>query len=80
MLSRVVTVISLCKTHRRFRTFRGSTLPNVPLPEGADVDEERTEQEQEEREETVKDLDVSDEQAEDVKGGLGGRHSPLEKK
>jgi hypothetical protein len=33
------------------------------------VDEERTEQEQDEREETVKDLDVSDEQAEDVKGG-----------
>jgi hypothetical protein len=33
------------------------------------MEEERKDQEQEEREETVKDLEVSDEQAEDVKGG-----------
>ncbi len=33
------------------------------------MEEERKDQEQEEREETVKDLEVSDEQAEDIKGG-----------
>ncbi len=33
------------------------------------MEEERKDQEQEEREETVKDLEVSDEHAEDVKGG-----------
>ena len=33
------------------------------------MEEERKDQEQEEREETVKDLELSDEQAEDVKGG-----------
>lgn len=33
------------------------------------MEEERKDQEQEEREETVQDLEVSDEQAEDVKGG-----------
>jgi len=40
------------------------------------VDEERKEQEQTEPEETIKDLEVSDEQADDVKGGLGGRERP----
>lgn len=34
------------------------------------MEEERKDQEQEEREETVKDLEVSDDQAEDVKGGV----------
>jgi len=33
------------------------------------MEEERKDEEQEEREETVQDLEVSDEQAEDVKGG-----------
>ncbi len=33
------------------------------------MEEERKDEEQGEREETVKDLEVSDEQAEDVKGG-----------
>jgi hypothetical protein len=39
------------------------------------VEEERTEQEQTEPEE-MDDLDVSEEQADDVKGGLGGRERP----
>ncbi len=38
------------------------------------MEEERKDQEEEEREETMKDLDVSDDQAEDVKGGA--RQSP----
>lgn len=33
------------------------------------MEEERKDQEQDEREETVQDLEVSDDQAEDVKGG-----------
>jgi hypothetical protein len=39
------------------------------------VEEERKEQEQPEQEE-MPDLDVSEEQGEDVKGGLGGRMRP----
>lgn len=42
--------------------------------------EQHSKKASEEHEETMKDLDVPDEQAEDVKGGLGGRYSPLEKK
>jgi hypothetical protein len=39
------------------------------------VDEERKDQEQGEQEE-MPDLEVSDDKAEDVKGGLGGRYRP----
>lgn len=38
------------------------------------MEEERKDQEQDEREETVQDLEVSDDEAEDVKGGA--RHAP----
>lgn len=38
------------------------------------MEEERKDQEQDEREETVQDLEVSDDQAEDVKGGA--RYAP----
>lgn len=41
------------------------------------MEEERKDQEQDEREETVQDLEVSDEQAEDVKGGA--RYRPEQK-
>jgi hypothetical protein len=37
------------------------------------MEEERKDEEQEEREETVDDLEVSDEKAEDVKGGARWR-------
>jgi hypothetical protein len=41
------------------------------------VDEERKDQDEEQGEqEEMKDLEVSDEQAEDVKGGLGQRARP----
>ena len=42
--------------------------------------EQHSQKAAEEHEETMKDLDVPDEEAEDVKGGLGIRQSPLEKK
>ena len=42
--------------------------------------EQHSQKAAEEHEETMQDLDVPDEQAEDVKGGLGNRQSPLEKK
>jgi hypothetical protein len=42
------------------------------------MDEERTDQEQGEQEE-MKDLEVTDDQAEEVKGGLGIRANPANK-
>jgi hypothetical protein len=42
--------------------------------------EQHSQKAPDEHEETMKDLDVPDEKAEDVKGGLGGRYSPAEKK